>query len=230
MTEETTAHDADLREETAQAPEVADHDHAAALKAEIEELKSKVLYAQAETQNVRRRMEKDAQDARAYAATNFARDILSVADNLSRALAALPPALREEEGTKVLVTGIEMTAKELDNVFQRNGITRIESVGTRLDPNRHQAMIEMPSDQEPGTIVQEMQAGYMIKDRLLRPPWSRSPRRRRRKIGRTVPVKGGGAKFWFSSSCWNKSRVTKKGRIPPEIFRQNKVGAPQRAH
>jgi molecular chaperone GrpE len=169
MTEETTAHDADLREETAQAPEVADHDHAAALKAEIEELKSKVLYAQAETQNVRRRMEKDAQDARAYAATNFARDILSVADNLSRALAALPPALREEEGTKVLVTGIEMTAKELDNVFQRNGITRIESVGTRLDPNRHQAMIEMPSDQEPGTIVQEMQAGYMIKDRLLRP-------------------------------------------------------------
>jgi molecular chaperone GrpE len=170
MTEDTTAHDADLREETAgEAPEVAEHDQAAALRTEIEELKSKILYAQAETQNVRRRMEKDAQDARAYAATNFARDILSVADNLSRALAALPPALREEEGTKVLVTGIEMTSKELENVFQRNGITRIESVGAKLDPNRHQAMIELPSDQEPGTIVQEMQAGYMIKDRLLRP-------------------------------------------------------------
>ncbi|WP_404714023.1 nucleotide exchange factor GrpE [Sphingomonas sp. MMS24-J13] len=168
MNEETT--DADLREETAgEAPEVAEHDRAAALEAQIDDLKRQLLYAQAETQNVRRRMEKDAQDARAYAATNFARDILSVSDNLSRALAALPPALREEEGTKVLVTGIEMTAKELENVFQRNGITRIQSVGAKLDPNRHQAMIELPSDQEPGTIVQEMQAGYMIKDRLLRP-------------------------------------------------------------
>jgi molecular chaperone GrpE len=168
MNEETT--DADLREETAgEAPEVAEHDRVAELEAQIDDLKRQLLYNQAETQNVRRRMEKDAQDARAYAATNFARDILSVADNLSRALAALPPALREEEGTKVLVTGIEMTAKELENVFQRNGITRIESVGAKLDPNRHQAMIELPSDQEPGTIVQEMQAGYMIKDRLLRP-------------------------------------------------------------
>jgi molecular chaperone GrpE len=168
MNEETT--DADLREETAgEAPEVAEHDRAAALEAQIDDLKRQMLYNQAEAQNVRRRMEKDAQDARAYAATNFARDILSVADNLSRALAALPPALREEEGTKVLVTGIEMTAKELENVFQRNGITRIQSVGAKLDPNRHQAMIELPSDQEPGTIVQEMQAGYMIKDRLLRP-------------------------------------------------------------
>jgi molecular chaperone GrpE len=62
-----------------------------------------------------------------------------------------------------------MTAKELENVFQRNGITKIESIGAKLDPNRHQAMVELPSDREPGTIVQEMQAGYMIKDRLLRP-------------------------------------------------------------
>jgi molecular chaperone GrpE len=77
--------------------------------------------------------------------------------------------MREDEGTKALVTGIEMTAKELENVFQRNGITKIESVGAKLDPNRHQAMVELPSDKEPGTIVQEMQAGYMIKDRLLRP-------------------------------------------------------------
>lgn len=169
MTNETTAPD-DLRDETAQqAPEVAEHDHAAAAAAEIEDLKRQLLYAQAEAQNVRRRMEKDALDARTYAVTGFARDILSVADNLSRALAALPPSLREEEGTKVLVTGIEMTAKELENIFQRNGITRIETVGAKLDPNRHQAMIEMPSDQPPGTIVQEMQAGYMIKDRLLRP-------------------------------------------------------------
>jgi molecular chaperone GrpE len=171
MTDETTTPEAeDLREETAAgAPEVAEHDAAAGLKAEIEDLKKQILYAQAETQNVRRRMEKDAQDARAYAATSFARDILSVSDNLGRALAAIPPAMRDEEGTKALVTGIEMTAKELENVFQRNGITKIDSIGARLDPNRHQAMVELASDEAPGTIVQEMQAGYMIKDRLLRP-------------------------------------------------------------
>lgn len=169
MTDDTTAAD-DLREETADAaPEVAEHDRAHALEAELEELKSKILYANAETQNVRRRMEKDAADARAYAATTFARDILSVADNLARALAAIPAALREDEAMRPLVTGIEMTGKELDTVFQRNGITKIEAVGAKLDPNRHQAMIELPSDQEPGTIVQEMQAGYMIRDRLLRP-------------------------------------------------------------
>jgi len=171
MNEDTTAPEAeDLREETAaDAPEVAEHDAAAGLHEELEDLRKQLLYAQAETQNVRRRMEKDAQDARAYAATSFARDVLSVADNLARALTAIPPAMREQEGTKALVTGIEMTVKELENVFQRNGITRIESIGTPLDPNRHQAMVELPSDQPPGTIVQEMQAGYMIKDRLLRP-------------------------------------------------------------
>ena len=176
MNEDTTTPEAEdlhaegLRGETAAgAPEVAEHDAASSLQAELEDMRKQLLYAQAETQNVRRRMEKDAQDARAYAATNFARDILSVADNLARALGAIPPQMREQEGTKALVTGLEMTGKELENVFQRNGITRIESIGAQLDPNRHQAMVELPSDQVPGTIVQEMQAGYMIKDRLLRP-------------------------------------------------------------
>jgi molecular chaperone GrpE len=141
----------------------------AVLEAELAEAKQSILYAQAETQNVRRRLEKDAQDARAYAATGFARDILSVADNLARALDAIPAALREDDKFKGLVVGLEATGRELEAVFQRNGITRIVSVGEPLDPNRHQAMIEIPSaDAEPGTIVQEMQAGYMIKDRLLR--------------------------------------------------------------
>jgi molecular chaperone GrpE len=168
-TNETTAPE-DLREQTAEAaPEVAEHDRLTELESEVAELRSKVLYAQAETQNVRRRLEKDAQDAKAYAATSFARDILSVSDNLSRALAAIPQTLREDEAMKPLVTGLEMTGKELDTVFQRNGITRIEAVGAKLDPNKHQAMVELPSDQEPGTVIQEMQAGYMIKDRLLRP-------------------------------------------------------------
>jgi molecular chaperone GrpE len=111
----------------------------ARLESELEKLRNEVLYAQAETQNVRRRLEKEKTDASAYAATNFARDILSVADNLSRALAAMPADLREDERLKALLTGIEMTGKELESVFQR------------------------------GTVVQEMQAGYMIKDRLLRP-------------------------------------------------------------
>ena len=140
-----------------------------ALLAELEEARQQILYAQAETQNVRRRLEKDAQDARAYAATNFARDVLSVADNLSRALDAIPAAMREDEGSKALVIGLEATQRELMAVFERNGITRIAAMGLPLDPNQHQAMVEIPSDAEPGTIVQEMQAGYMIKDRLLRP-------------------------------------------------------------
>lgn len=142
----------------------------ARLEGELEKLRNEVLYAQAETQNVRRRLEKEKADASAYAATGFARDVLSVADNLGRALQAIPAELRDDERIKPMLTGIEMTVKELDNVFQRNGITKIEAVGAKLDPNRHQAMIELPhAEAEPGTVIQEMQAGYMIKDRLLRP-------------------------------------------------------------
>ncbi len=139
------------------------------LEDQLASAQQEVLYAKAETQNVRRRMEKDAQDARAYAATGFARDILSVSDNLERALAAIPTELREDEKFKGLVTGLEATGRELASVFERHGITRIVSVGEALDPNKHQAMMEMPSEAEPGTILTEMQPGYMIKDRLLRP-------------------------------------------------------------
>ncbi len=160
-----------LREETAEAaPEVAEHDRAAELEAQLAEARAAVLYAQAETQNVRRRAEKEAQDARAYAATGFARDILSVADNLSRALAAIPAELRDDEKLKGLVTGLEATGREIESVFARHGISKIVAVGEALDPNRHQAMMEVLSaDAEPGTVVQEIQTGYMIKDRLLRP-------------------------------------------------------------
>ena len=167
---ETNTPGEDLRDETAAAaPEVAEHDRLAELEDQLAEAKQQTLYAQAEIQNVRRRAEKDAADARAYAATSFARDVLSVNDNLERALAAIPADLREDERLKGLVTGLEATGRELTSVFQRHGLTRIEAMGQPLDPNRHQAMIEMPSDAEPGTIVQEMQSGWMIKDRLLRP-------------------------------------------------------------
>ena len=142
----------------------------ARLEKELEEVRQHVLYAQAETQNVRRRLEQEKISAAAYAATGFARDMLSVKDNLERALAAVPDDVRSDERLKGLITGIEATGRELENVFQRNGITRIEAMGQRLDPNRHQAMVEIPNPEaEPGTIVQEMQSGYMIKDRLLRP-------------------------------------------------------------
>jgi molecular chaperone GrpE len=167
--EELTAEDAMIGEGAPSEPNPEEQDRTAALEAELADAKAATLYAQAETQNVRRRLEKEAQDARAYASTGFARDILSVADNLSRALDAIPAELREDEKFKGLVVGLDATGRELAAVFQRNGITKIVSVGEKLDPNRHQAMLEMPSDLEPGTIVQEMQAGYMIKDRLLRP-------------------------------------------------------------
>lgn len=145
-------------------------DRLAQLEKELEEVRQHALYAQAETQNVRRRLEQEKQVASTYAATSFARDMLSVKDNLDRALAAVPEDLRQDEKVKALLTGIEATGRELDSVFQRNGITRLEAMGQPLDPNKHQAMIEVPSDDaEPGTIVQELQAGYMIKERLLRP-------------------------------------------------------------
>ncbi|WP_062344462.1 nucleotide exchange factor GrpE [Novosphingobium sp. CCH12-A3] len=145
-------------------------DEAARLREELEAAKQDVLYAKAETQNVRRRMEKDIADARAYAATGFARDILSVADNLARALESIPADLREDEKFKNLVAGLEATGREIEKVFGSHGITRIAAMGLPLDPHQHQAMIEMPSaDAEPGTVISELQAGYMIKDRLLRP-------------------------------------------------------------
>ncbi|WP_066659939.1 MULTISPECIES: nucleotide exchange factor GrpE [unclassified Sphingomonas] len=172
MTEEPkTEATEDLRQETAEAaPEVAEQDRIAALEAELAEAKSATLYARAEAQNLLRRAQKEAEDARNYAATGFARDILSVADNLGRALAAIPEELREDDKMKGLITGLEATGRELDSVFARHGISKISALGEALDPNRHQAMMEVPSaDAEPGTIVQEIQSGYMIRDRLLRP-------------------------------------------------------------
>jgi len=142
----------------------------AKLKGDLETARQEVLYARAETQNVRRRLEKDIADTRAYAATGFARDILSVSDNLVRAIESIPQDLRDDDKFKGLVAGIEATQRELDRVFGQHGVTRVAAMGLPLDPNVHQAMMEIPNDEaEPGTVVQEMQAGYLIRDRLLRP-------------------------------------------------------------
>jgi molecular chaperone GrpE len=160
----------ELRRETAEdSPEVAEHDHIAELEKELEEAKSKALYAAAETQNVRRRLEQELQQATSYAAAGFARDMLAIKDHLERALAAVSDELRGDKTAAQFLAGIEATSRELDAVFQRHGITRIKTKGEPLDPHRHQAMMEIPSDEEPGTIVEEMQPGYVMKDRLLRP-------------------------------------------------------------
>lgn len=163
----------DEKIDTSETPEVAAEaegsDPVAALNDQIAALQQDILYAQAETQNVRRRAEKEVADAHIYAVTKFARDMLSVGDNVTRALAAIPGAAREDEAMKGLVAGLEATERELLNVFERHGITRIAAVGLPLDPNVHQAMVEIPSsDAAPGTVVMEMAPGYRIKDRLLR--------------------------------------------------------------
>jgi len=159
----------EIRAETAEnSPELQEHDQFAELQAKLEEAQQKALYAAAEVQNIRRRAEQEKAQAVTYANTGFARDMLSVKDNLDRALSHIPAGAREGE-LKNFIEGIEATARELDAVFGRNGVTRVEAKGLPLDPNRHQAMIEIPSDAEPGTIVEEMQAGYVLKDRLLRP-------------------------------------------------------------
>jgi molecular chaperone GrpE len=160
-----------LRKETAEdSPEVAEHDRLAELEKQLEDANAKALYAAAETQNVRRRLEQELQQTKSYATAGFARDMLAIKDHLDRALAAVGDDLRADKTASQFLAGIEATSRELESVFARNGISRVKSVGEPLDPHRHQAMLEVPTDQaEPGTVVEEMQAGYMMKDRLLRP-------------------------------------------------------------
>jgi molecular chaperone GrpE len=160
----------ELRKETAEgSPELEEHDRLAELENQLAEANSKALYAAAEIQNVRRRLEQEKLQASAYAQAGFAKDMLAIKDHLERALAAVGDDLRGDKTAAQFLAGIEATARELESVFARHGITRLNSVGEPLDPHRHQAMMEIPSDAEPGTIVEEMQAGYMLKERLLRP-------------------------------------------------------------
>ncbi len=147
------------------APEINYAEELLARDTEIADLKDRLLRQAAETENTRRRLERDKADTAAYAMTGFARDLLAVADNLRRAVAALPA-----EGFDGVRAGIEATERELIAIFGRHGISRIETEGQKLDPNRHQAMLEVDHDgAEQGSIVAELQAGYTIKDRLLRP-------------------------------------------------------------
>ncbi len=143
-----------------------------ALRSENAELKDRTLRTLAEMENLRKRTEREKAEATLYAATNFALDLLSVADNFSRALSAVTEEQRNaaDEVTRNLLAGVEVTERELLNVFERHGIRKMDPLGQKFDPTMHQAMLEVASaDQAPGTVVQVLQAGYQIGERCLRP-------------------------------------------------------------
>ena len=143
-----------------------------ALRAEADAQKDRALRALAEVENVRKRLERERDDARTYSVTRFARDLLTVADNLARALAALPAEARAkaDESLKAVLDGVEATERELQAALGRHGIKPIDAAGQRFDPHLHQAIAEVPAQgAEPGTVVNVVQSGYTIGDRLLRP-------------------------------------------------------------
>ncbi len=145
-------------------------DRIAELEAEAARLKDQYLRAVAEAENIRRRGERERQDALKYGATAFARDMLPVADNLRRALDTLPEDARADEHVRGFVEGVELTERELLTAFSRHGIDCVQPMDVPFDHNRHQAMFEVPGTGKPdGTVVQCLQAGWVMHDRLLRP-------------------------------------------------------------
>jgi molecular chaperone GrpE len=135
-------------------------------------MKDRLLRTLAEMENLRKRTEREVADARVYGVSTFARDILTVADNMHRALHALDEELREkaDAGIKALLDGVELTERELMNALEKNGVKKIEPLGQKFDPNWHQAMYEIEDASVPsGSVVQVVQAGYLIGERVLRP-------------------------------------------------------------
>ena len=156
--------------ETAGAPETPEEALAAA-RAEAAQMKDQALRAMAEAENTRKRAQRDREDAQKYGITNFAREMLTVADNLRRALEAIPAeTLQTDEALKTLYDGVAATERQLEAALGKQQIQRIWPEGERFDSNFHQAMFEVPDTGKPaGTVVQVLQAGYKIHDRLLRP-------------------------------------------------------------
>ncbi len=162
---------ADTAPETGATPDQTIDAAVAQLEADKTDLKDKLLRSLAEMENLRRRTEKEVADARAYAVTAFARDMLSVSDNIRRALEAIPAEQRTSEGPlKGFVDGIELTERELLKTLARHGVKEIAPAGEKFDPNMHQAMFEVPDASVPnGTVVQVVQTGFSIGERVLRP-------------------------------------------------------------
>lgn len=154
-------------EQTPETPE----DRIAALEADLAAANDRMLRLMAEAENIRRRSERDREDTLKFAASGLAKDLLNVADNLHRALAAVPEELRSgDEAAKNFVVGVEMTEKELLGAFEKHGIQQILPLGEKFDYDKHQAMFELENTgQPPGTVVEMMQPGYIMHDRLLRP-------------------------------------------------------------
>ena len=159
-------------------PDVAENPHAAefavleALKAEVESLKDQRLRALAEVENIRRRAEKEKAEASQYAVTKFARDMVGIADNFARALAACPPILRDaaDPQVKAVLDGVEATDRQLISTLERYGVKQVDTADGKFDPNLHQAIAEVPGNgKPPGSIVDVVQSGFMIGERLLRP-------------------------------------------------------------
>lgn len=153
----------------APAPEV---DPLDALRAENNELRDRFLRLAAEMDNLRRRTERDVKDAKSYSVAGFARDMLAVSDNLRRALDAIPAEARAsaDAGLSALIEGVEMTERSMLSALERHGVRKIEAEGQKFDPNFHQAMFEVPNPDVPNnTVVQVVQAGFVIGERVLRP-------------------------------------------------------------
>jgi molecular chaperone GrpE len=163
------ANDTDATPEADAAPATPE-ERIATLEAELAEGQDKLLRALAETENVRRRAQRERQDAEKYSVAKFAGDLLSTADNLRRALDSLPESEAKDDRTKNLLAGVAATERELLAAFERHGLKRVEAMGERFDHNFHQAVFEMENTGRPaGTVVEVLQPGYMLHDRLLRP-------------------------------------------------------------
>jgi len=160
-----------MAEPETEAEAAAPADSTAVLQAEVALLKDQLLRALAETENLRRRSRRERDDALKYAAVPFIRDLVGATDNLRRAMASVSPeALEADEHLKTLMAGLEMTEAEFATVFERHHIVKIDPIGARLDPHSHEAMFEVPDTETPsGTVVQVVQPGYRLHDRLLRP-------------------------------------------------------------
>tara|TARA_B100001142_G_scaffold172124_1_gene171673 strand:- start:508 stop:1104 length:597 start_codon:yes stop_codon:yes gene_type:complete len=141
-----------------------------ALEEQVSELKDQLLRSVAELDNYRKRAEREKEQLRKFGIANFAKDLLSVADNLRRAVESGPSDLEgADESVKNLIVGVEMTEKELLNAFEKNGVRKIDPAGEKFDYNFHQAMFEVETDkEEPGVVMQVLQPGYAIEDRVLR--------------------------------------------------------------
>jgi molecular chaperone GrpE len=153
-------------------PDEPEEGSAEALARELADARDRTLRTLAEMENLRKRTAREIADARAYGITAFARDVLDIADNLQRALDAVPAEAKAaaDPGLKALIEGVELTERSLLNTLEKNGVKKFDPVGERFDPNFQQAMYEVPDPSVPaGTVVQVVQTGYKIGERILRP-------------------------------------------------------------